>query len=61
MVQFNFLFFVLYKRGQHALKATLYGHEKPVNLMSVAGYELIYFSITDSLILYFPFPGIMFG
>ena len=49
------------KRGQLALKATLYGHEKPVNLMSVAGYELIYFSITDSLILYFPFPGIMFG
>ncbi|KAL5152959.1 TAF5-like RNA polymerase II p300/CBP-associated factor-associated factor subunit 5L [Glycine soja] len=25
------------KRGQLALKATLYGHEKPVNLMSVAG------------------------
>ena len=29
------------KRGQHALKATLYGHEKPVKLMSVAGYELV--------------------
>ncbi|KAK9272757.1 hypothetical protein L1049_003134 [Liquidambar formosana] len=27
------------KRGQHALKATLYGHEKPVNLMSVAGHK----------------------
>lgn len=29
------------KRGQQALKATLYGHEKPVNLMVVAGYELL--------------------
>lgn len=28
------------KRGQHALKATLYGHGKPLVLMSVAGYEL---------------------
>ncbi|KAF3682389.1 putative FACT complex subunit SSRP1-like [Capsicum annuum] len=28
------------KRGQHALKATLYGHEKPVVLMSVAGSGL---------------------
>ncbi|KHN45482.1 TAF5-like RNA polymerase II p300/CBP-associated factor-associated factor 65 kDa subunit 5L [Glycine soja] len=27
------------KRGQLALKATLYGHEKPVNLMSVAGHK----------------------
>ncbi|KAF7819681.1 putative E3 ubiquitin ligase complex SCF subunit sconB [Senna tora] len=27
------------KRGQQALKATLYGHEKPVNLMSVAGHK----------------------
>ncbi|KAI9153178.1 hypothetical protein LWI28_007239 [Acer negundo] len=27
------------KRGQHALKATLYGHEKPVKLMSVAGHS----------------------
>lgn len=27
------------KRGQRALKATLYGHEKPVNLMSVAGHK----------------------
>ncbi|KAM3253116.1 nuclear distribution protein nudF isoform X2 [Capsicum annuum] len=27
------------KRGQHALKATLYGHEKPVVLMSVAGHK----------------------
>lgn len=27
------------KRGQHALKATLYRHEKPVTLMSVAGCE----------------------
>lgn len=27
------------KRGQQALKATLYGHEKPIKLMSVAGYE----------------------
>ncbi|XP_061360831.1 uncharacterized protein LOC133304785 [Gastrolobium bilobum] len=27
------------KRGRHALKATLYGHEKPVNLMSVAGHK----------------------
>lgn len=25
------------KRGQHALKATLHGHEKPIKLMSVAG------------------------
>ncbi|KAL9323432.1 hypothetical protein ACSQ67_008289 [Phaseolus vulgaris] len=33
------------RRGQHALKATLYGHEKPVNIMSIAGYELIYFGI----------------
>ena len=32
-------------RGQRALKATLYGHEKPVNIMSIAGYELIYFGI----------------
>lgn len=29
------------KRGQQALKATLYGHEKPVKLMSVAGYEFL--------------------
>ncbi|PSR87657.1 F-box/WD repeat-containing protein [Actinidia chinensis var. chinensis] len=28
------------KRGQHALKATLYGHEKPVVLMSVAGHKI---------------------
>lgn len=27
------------KRGQHALKATLYGHEKPVVLISVAGHK----------------------
>ncbi|KAK2419870.1 U4/U6 small nuclear ribonucleoprotein PRP4 [Trifolium repens] len=27
------------KRGQRALKATLYGHEKPVNLMSVSGHK----------------------
>ncbi|RDX64743.1 TAF5-like RNA polymerase II/CBP-associated factor-associated protein, partial [Mucuna pruriens] len=27
------------RRGQRALKATLYGHEKPVNLMSVAGHK----------------------
>ncbi|CAA2959716.1 probable E3 ubiquitin ligase complex SCF subunit sconB [Olea europaea subsp. europaea] len=27
------------KRGQHALRATLYGHEKAVSLMSVAGYK----------------------
>ncbi|XP_059294007.1 uncharacterized protein LOC132047119 isoform X1 [Lycium ferocissimum] len=27
------------KGGQHALKATLYGHEKPVALMSVAGHK----------------------
>ncbi|OIW06706.1 hypothetical protein TanjilG_04100 [Lupinus angustifolius] len=27
------------KRGAHALKATLYGHEKPVSLMSVAGHK----------------------
>lgn len=25
-------------RGQHALKATLYGHEKSIKLISVAGY-----------------------
>ncbi|XP_021905293.1 uncharacterized protein LOC110820171 isoform X2 [Carica papaya] len=27
------------KSRQHALKATFYGHEKPVNLMSVAGHR----------------------
>ncbi|KAL2532125.1 Uncharacterized protein Adt_05476 [Abeliophyllum distichum] len=27
------------KRGQHALKATLYGHEKAVSLVSVAGHK----------------------
>ncbi|KAI9118910.1 hypothetical protein K1719_009585 [Acacia pycnantha] len=27
------------KRGQHALKATLYGHEKPVNFIVVAGHK----------------------
>lgn len=27
------------KRGQQALKATLYGHQKPVTLMSVAGHR----------------------
>lgn len=27
------------KRGQHALKATLYGHGKPLALMSVAGHK----------------------
>ncbi|GAB4831632.1 hypothetical protein Ancab_005643 [Ancistrocladus abbreviatus] len=27
------------KRGQHALKATLHGHEKPLKLMSVAGHR----------------------
>ncbi|KAL0343910.1 UNVERIFIED_CONTAM: hypothetical protein Sangu_1278400 [Sesamum angustifolium] len=27
------------KRGQHALKATLYGHEKAVSLMAVAGHK----------------------
>lgn len=27
------------KRGQRALKATLYGHEKPVNLMTVSGHK----------------------
>ncbi|XP_047162075.1 mitochondrial division protein 1-like [Vigna umbellata] len=26
-------------RGQRALKATLYGHEKPVNIMSIAGHK----------------------
>lgn len=29
------------KRGQLALKATFYGHEKPIKLMSVAGYALV--------------------
>lgn len=29
------------KRGQHALRATLYGHGKPLVLMSVAGYGLV--------------------
>lgn len=29
------------KRGQHSPKATLYGHGKPIKLMSVAGYELV--------------------
>ncbi|EEF45019.1 conserved hypothetical protein [Ricinus communis] len=28
------------KRGQHTLKATFYGHGKPIKLMSVAGYVL---------------------
>lgn len=42
------------KRGQHALKATFYGHEKPIKLMSVAGYELAalyssYFTCTKAL------------
>ncbi|XP_077233710.1 uncharacterized protein LOC143875999 [Tasmannia lanceolata] len=27
------------KRGQHALKTTFYGHEKPVTLLSVAGHN----------------------
>ncbi|XP_062030464.1 uncharacterized protein LOC133746300 [Rosa rugosa] len=27
------------RRGQHALKATFYGHEKPIKLMSVAGHK----------------------
>ncbi|XP_076939418.1 uncharacterized protein LOC143608125 [Bidens hawaiensis] len=27
------------KRGQHALKATLYGHEKPIAFMSVTGHK----------------------
>ncbi|XP_047322463.1 dynein assembly factor with WDR repeat domains 1-like [Impatiens glandulifera] len=27
------------KRGQHALKATLYGHEKPIVFMSTAGHK----------------------
>ncbi|XP_068303612.1 uncharacterized protein [Pyrus communis] len=27
------------RRGQHALKATFYGHEKPIRLMSVAGHN----------------------
>ena len=27
------------KRVKSALKATLYGHEKPVNFLSVSGYE----------------------
>ncbi|KAF5769887.1 putative transcription factor WD40-like family [Helianthus annuus] len=27
------------KRGQHALKATLYGHEKPIAFMSVTGHR----------------------
>uniref|UniRef100_A0A2P2KCA7 Vegetative incompatibility protein HET-E-1-like n=1 Tax=Rhizophora mucronata TaxID=61149 RepID=A0A2P2KCA7_RHIMU len=31
------------KRGQHALKSTLYGHEKPIKLVSVAGYDLAAF------------------
>ncbi|XP_027923055.1 general transcriptional corepressor TUP1-like isoform X5 [Vigna unguiculata] len=26
-------------RGQRALKATLYGHEKPVNILSIAGHK----------------------
>lgn len=29
------------KRGQQALRATLYGHTKPVKLMSVAGYDFV--------------------
>lgn len=31
------------KRGQHALKATLHGHDKAVSLMSVAGYAFFLF------------------
>ena len=31
------------KRGQQALKATLYGHAKPVKLMTVAGYDFVCF------------------
>ncbi|KAL6136434.1 hypothetical protein ACLB2K_061729 [Fragaria x ananassa] len=27
------------RRGQHALKATFYGHQKPIKLMSVAGHK----------------------
>lgn len=34
------------KRGQQALKATLYGHDKAVSLASVAGYAF--------LVLFFP-------
>lgn len=30
------------RRGQHALKTTFYGHEKPVKAISVAGYGLVY-------------------
>lgn len=30
------------KRGQHALKATLYGHEKPIVFMSVSGYISVF-------------------
>jgi len=33
------------RHDQRALKATLYGLEKPVDLFSVAGYVLIYFII----------------
>lgn len=33
-------------RGQQALKATLYGHQKPVTFMSVAGYESFFFKKT---------------
>lgn len=28
------------KRGQHALNATLHGHEKPIKLISVSGYVI---------------------
>lgn len=40
------------KRGQHALNATLHGHEKPIKLMSVAGHKasLLVSVATDSKI-----------
>lgn len=39
------------KRGQQALKATLYGHQKPVSLMSVAGYE----SVSSRILVFLSF------
>lgn len=32
-------------RGQHALKATVYGHEKSIKLISVAGYVFLWAEI----------------
>lgn len=42
------------KRGQQALKATLYGHEKPVVLMSVAGYDVIALIFVANYLYYYP-------